>query len=425
MNCSFLSFADDFKLAQSTLGKVYQVKMDIYKNNALISCTFKDSNFVYFSTDKGENWNLIYKEKRINYLPSSSSIQQIMFYNENSFILGYDKCNLVITTDKGKNWKEIIPDSTYLDAANYNMFVYNKKLYLFQYKIALESEGNFESWIKKDSPFQLTDSTVYWGLQLTKDGYFKTLLYNAIDSSVSYMSINTKNDEKEFFTLPSYMQAFFFINKDTGWCYHSSKLVLPKEDPSTKAQVIYRTDDGGKNWVKQLDTNLLNARFAGMEFIDEHTGFAYGYWNIIMQTDDGGQNWNLLFPVVSPPLEIGYFYRLRAFDKDNAIFPNGNQLLLLRRNTTGVFEIISDAGEPNSGFVARKGDNIKINISNLKTAPTLITISGKTLSENLKYHQVDENNISLNIPANLSNGLYLILLETLKGKKLFKVLITD
>jgi photosystem II stability/assembly factor-like uncharacterized protein len=425
INSNFFCFADDFKLSLSNLEKSTGMKLEINGNNAIISRRSHDTNYVYLSSDKGDNWNLIFKEKRSIDLPYSPSIEKISFYNDSSFILGFDTGILITTTDKGKNWKVIIPDSTYRKAAAYDMFVYNKKIYLFNDQIALKADGIFEKWTKIDSPFSFGDSIVYWRLQLTKDGYYKAVIYNSMDSNITFISMNINNNEKEFFSLPSYMQAFFFINKDTGWCYHKYT-VMPSKDPTTKAQVIYKTDDGGKSWFKQLDTNLLNSRFTGMEFIDENHGFAYGGWNIIMQTDDGGKNWNLLFPVLSPPLKIGYFYYLKAFDKDNAMFENElGQLILLRRNTTGVFELISDLDANRGGFLVHKGDNIKLKISDLNLPPSLITISGKTLSDNLNYYQSDENNINVNIPTNLSSGFYLIQLDTMKEKKFVKIFIID
>lgn len=132
--------------------------------------------------------------------------------------------------------------------------------------------------------------------------------------------------------------------------------------------VILHTEDGGESWVKQLDgiqaaqlvlaaaeqraaaepdpsrreDLLASARrlvkdgpdkpFLDLCFLDAHTGFVVGAFNLIFRTTDGGVTWTPWRDRVENPMEL-HFYGIRAVGK--VIYIAGEQGLLLRSNDDG------------------------------------------------------------------------------------------
>ncbi len=71
-----------------------------------------------------------------------------------------------------------------------------------------------------------------------------------------------------------------FINPNVGWLADS-------------AGKIFRTRDGGKTWIKQLDMDN-EPRFRIVFFMDEQTGWISGYPDAgLFRTDNGGKTWDL------------------------------------------------------------------------------------------------------------------------------------
>ncbi len=92
-------------------------------NKVLSSCRKTDSNFVYLSTNNGESWTLIFKERRIAYLPYLANIEKLLIVSDSSFLLSYDKGLVIVSTDKGKSWRQQIPDSTFMKATHNSLSI--------------------------------------------------------------------------------------------------------------------------------------------------------------------------------------------------------------------------------------------------------------------------------------------------------------
>ncbi len=127
--------------------------------------------------------------------------------------------------------------------------------------------------------------------------------------------------------------------------------------------VILHTKDGGRSWVKQLDgiqaaelvsaaaeqraaaepdpdkreDLLFSARrlvedgpdkpFLDLCFLDEHTGFVVGAFNLIFRTTDGGATWTPWRDRVDNPMEL-HFYGIRAAGQ--TFYIAGERGMLLR-----------------------------------------------------------------------------------------------
>lgn len=71
----------------------------------------------------------------------------------------------------------------------------------------------------------------------------------------------------------------FFLNENLGWAangYYSK---------------VYKTVDGGENWVLQLELPEGDAYFRNIEFVNENIGFVGTLNNTFLKTIDGGTNW--------------------------------------------------------------------------------------------------------------------------------------
>jgi photosystem II stability/assembly factor-like uncharacterized protein len=155
--------------------------------------------------------------------------------------------------------------------------------------------------------------------------------------------------------------AMRFVSEQVGWAVGHMGIVL-------------YTEDGGLNWVKQLDGLRLaqlvlddankrgDARAIGdaerlvadgadkplfdLCFVDDHTGFIVGAYNLIFRTDDGGRTWKPWQANVGNSNPKGlHLYGIRAVG--GVFFIVGEQGLLLRSEDKG--EHFSPLASPYQG----------------------------------------------------------------------------
>ena len=83
-----------------------------------------------------------------------------------------------------------------------------------------------------------------------------------------------------------------FSGKNTGWIVGGDG-------------EIYRTTDGGNNWISQREEKYT---FSSIYFLEEDTGWAVGENGVIFHTTNGGENW--IRQNVSEDLELSSVYAL-------------------------------------------------------------------------------------------------------------------
>jgi photosystem II stability/assembly factor-like uncharacterized protein len=148
-----------------------------------------------------------------------------------------------------------------------------------------------------------------------------TVVYNSTDGGISWneqmietnMSSGRLNDAT-------------FINTETGF------LMGWNGRTSLYYSYLYKTIDGGKNWVEILDRNsnkrlpTLNA----ISFSDENTGVAVGMSGRIFRTTNGGTDWTQQYANPSYTFNDVFF----SDSKRGAIVGSGG--IILRTNTGGI-----------------------------------------------------------------------------------------
>lgn len=87
----------------------------------------------------------------------------------------------------------------------------------------------------------------------------------------------------------------FFLTENIGWAANGS------------IAAVYKTTDGGINWIEQLNENILNGNyyFRNIEFLNENIGFLGTLSGEFFKTSDGGENWTEVIITPNPPAICG------------------------------------------------------------------------------------------------------------------------
>ncbi|MBP7462513.1 MAG: T9SS type A sorting domain-containing protein [Candidatus Delongbacteria bacterium] len=118
-------------------------------------------------------------------------------------------------------------------------------------------------------------------------------IFKTIDGGKNWIQIDYPN--------PIPLYDLFFINADTGWIVGGDGFT----DSSDKLAGILYTEDGGSNWIWQYQISRPHSyqieNFRSIVFMDSLNGYAmyfYGFDNsapsTILQTHDGGYHWEEL-----------------------------------------------------------------------------------------------------------------------------------
>lgn len=434
----YLNSQDEFSISHPEpfqLSNISSLKTYVYNENiAIVTTRIRDTNYVYLTENKGLSWELILKETRRTIIPYHGGIQQLTFAGSENFLLTYDRGIVNYTTDKGENWIESVPDSSYLNSGAYLPYHFGDTTYLFHYKRLITLNNDFENLVFGPNPFESKHSLEIDKMALTKDGCFKAIMWDTLTKDSHFRSKSIGSDEIVGFDLPTHMNKIHFINKNVGWCYRQTP-VFHKRPDSTNFQIIYKTIDGGKNWKKQLDTTIYwldeyspdliyASEIIEMNFYDENFGFANCSYGTHFYTEDGGENWKLLFDIEYAKDVLNYIHKIIPFDKNTALIRVSSKVFLLQRNPSGVFEIIPEFGSKNQSYLAKRGGEIHLQNLEILNSPALHTIMGAEVENNLQF-VIGKNASVITLPFEISCGLYFIHLDTPEGRQFIQVLIQD
>lgn len=222
------------------------------------SIDYTNEIIMFKTNDGGKNWNFVKPDIKGN-------LEDIFFINTNvGWAVGYEGDNkglprklIMKTSSGGKDWSPI-----YID----------------------ESKGYLSSIF-------FLDLNYGWTVGGNK-------VYYTFDSGINWTIIDNIDSLRLNFN------DVFFINQEIGW-------IAGFEDTfKDKTGIIYKTVDGGKNWIKSKELPLIEIK--SIYFIDSNNGWAAGWdgvspYGMIITTDDGGKEWKVQDIFVDKNMEItGY-----------------------------------------------------------------------------------------------------------------------
>lgn len=154
--------------------------------------------------------------------------------------------------------------------------------------VFLHTENGGENWQSIRFPFANELKTVYF--MDAKYGWAsdkKAGIYKTLDGGANWLK--QPDDERR----PS-INSFFFLNKDKGWMVGDRYIGI--------------TEDGGQTWKK---IRMDNSYFYDIYFVNDSLGWAVGDNNTIMRSENGGLYWYDENSGLEPPVT---FTKLKFFN---------------------------------------------------------------------------------------------------------------
>jgi len=255
--------------------------------------------------NSGANWEVLYGQ-------NNSALSDVKFFDVNTGIATGAEGALLRTTNGGINWIYSKFGETAFQSVTISDY---QTMWTAGYGILLKTTNRGNNWTQKSTPVYnincvyFTNSMNGW---LVGDTLCRT----------------TNGGENWFVNMPATQSSDFiqFVDTQTGWLsgpYAEIKKTtngginwfsLPNSDPATQKSVyftnslngwafligsnmnsyLYRTQDGGYNWVQYSPLFYSNLYQSTIKFINEQTGYIlnpYDFRTCIYRTTNSGNNW--------------------------------------------------------------------------------------------------------------------------------------
>lgn len=247
------------------------------------------------TTDGGSNWFIAYADTATKIFneqgqwidtksPKFKAARCIDFVTQYLVVVGHKEGQITISRDGGVSW-----DAINLNTQDFKIIKFTDSLSgiaLTNNFIFLTTDGgvswanitvnlNYSGAILFQSAF-MKDDFIYAG------GFFST------DKGITWTKSNPVNNIHGIY-------GIHFNDSYEGWASGRRQLV---PNQSKYADVILHTTNSGLDWETQLDTILYpeSGLTGGIYFANHYEGLAYGEGKI-WRTTDGGKNWiNEVFP---------------------------------------------------------------------------------------------------------------------------------
>ncbi|MFA5012328.1 MAG: YCF48-related protein [Ignavibacteria bacterium] len=239
--------------------------------------------YVFKTTNGGSNWNIIYSKTPAifgnAYIKDVYAVNENIVYRNYSEYLSFTSSGSILkSTNGGVNYSNSLECGTTEGLSFINSqtgwitCTYQEEMLPIILRIyKTTNEGNNWSLMFNDSinairgrEIQFLNSSTGYAL-----GYIEnTMLVKTTNGGINWTTniINNYNN-----------RAMYFVNANTGWIAGYT---------SSGNSNISKTTNGGQDWVKQnlAGTEIIN----GIFFTDTLTGWAVGYYGVILKTLTGG-----------------------------------------------------------------------------------------------------------------------------------------
>jgi photosystem II stability/assembly factor-like uncharacterized protein len=219
------------------------------------------------TTNSGLNW--------IAQNPSAPGfLYSIFFIDQNTGWTVGQSGAIIKTINAGANWSA--QTSGFPSEYLYSVFFtdVNTGYIVGSSGLILKTTNGGTNWTQQTSPVTNTLSCLYFPPSATS-----MIGYAAGGTGTSGTILKTSNAGQSWDLQTVGTNWFFgtyFVNLVAGWAVGFNG-------------VIYRTTDGGGNWVPQV-SNTTN-RLVAVSFPNNNTGYAVGYSGTIVKTTNAGNNW--------------------------------------------------------------------------------------------------------------------------------------
>jgi photosystem II stability/assembly factor-like uncharacterized protein len=233
-----------------------------------------DTAYIFKTTNGGGNWLINFS--------SVEKLNVVQFINESTGYVGGGSngsamLSFLKTTNAGMNWHRLnAPDGVYIN----DMFFLNSDTGWISDNNLLT--GGIYYTITGGLNWQLQIGSSYKPTKLfflNKDTGWAIIqdrnLFRTTNSGINWIL-------QASFDINNPINSIFFINKNTGWLANTS---------SSSLNGIYKTVNGGQNWVSQVDPTPTGSGINDIFFIDSLKGWAACGFAKILHTTNGGENW--------------------------------------------------------------------------------------------------------------------------------------
>jgi photosystem II stability/assembly factor-like uncharacterized protein len=251
------------------------------------------------TTDGGITWKNVYLDSAYYSHDTVKAYQvpnimDISYPNEQLFIATGDSGLILRTSDKGVTWLKYRDDKE----------MYHSTIRTFNEDIGIMSGVKYND-MSRSFHYATSDGGLTWFLTnrppkigieylqyVEKDLLVGKTFFRDKDSVLNSYIIYVNNNWYSWDTVrcPSSSTCLYFYNKDIGWVAGGHKW---KDSAGwvSWVQFIHRTTDGGRTWIKQLDSIMNGYSIHDIEFYDENFGMASSSGALIYITVDGGNTW--------------------------------------------------------------------------------------------------------------------------------------
>ncbi|MBC2398052.1 photosystem II stability/assembly factor-like uncharacterized protein [Clostridium tetanomorphum] len=242
--------------------RIYIVLTIVFIIFSLTSCKTIDQNGI-----KGKN---VEKKKEVK---EYNIIDFYMIDKNKGWCIS--KEGILTTENKGVNWREVTPKDTYL----------------------VEFLSSYNKDNKKNIVYKFLDENIAF-IAYRKEN--KVNIYRTLDRGKNWDT--TLLELKDYTKDKNYNVQLKVLDKDNGFVIIN--------DMEHNEYYLYKTIDGGKNWIRLFKTTILRENditsinedrirgITGIEFKDKNYGFytvksTSSSHPLIFKTNNGGENWSL------------------------------------------------------------------------------------------------------------------------------------